>query len=548
MQVLRRAERARRTPILILIDAPFSSSLSRYKCHSGASESVQTGVVASQLLIFDIRPDPTGFGLEIENVHKRVLASASRAFGVLQQWWSGLALRTQFTLAAAIVLLGGMIAIGLWVADRVVRAVMFNTAAAVALYMESSVAPLIQELQTSDQLTPATQQRLDELLGQPAIGEHILSIRIWRLDGTVVYSRWKELIGRQFPISGSFHLARKGELAIDFAGPSDGEDAGERALAADLIEIHAPVRETHSRRVIAVAEFYAAAKKLRSDVRSEVASSWLIVGHVTLYMMAALWGIVARGSRIIDEQRGQLKERIGELQSLLAQNEDLRVRLQRSNATVADANEQFLRRIGADLHDGPAQLLSYTLLRLHKLAPLIEKAGSEKERRELLLLRESLGDTLREVRNISEGLALPELGPIALREVIELAISSHERVTGTRVLRRLEGLPEDTPQSLKICVYRLVQEGLTNAFRHAQGQGQAVSARGTRVLEVGVSDFGPGFELTGLAGAGLGLAGLRARIEAIGGRLEICSTPGQGTHLAASFDLKKVRHAEVVIS
>ena len=484
-------------------------------------------------------------------MHKRALVSASRAFAALQQWWGSLALRTQFTLAAAVVLLGGMIAIGLWVADRVVRAVTFNTAAALALYMESSVAPLIQELQASEQLTEATQQRLDELLRQPAIGEHILSIRIWRLDGTVVYSRWKELIGKGFPISDSFRLAAEGKLAIDITGPGaaeEEEDAHERALAPDLIEIYTPVRETNTRRVIAVAEFYAAAQKLRSDVRDEVASSWLIVAHVTLYMMAALWGIVARGSRTIDEQRAQLRERIGELQSLLRQNEDLRVRLQRSNATVADANEQFLRRIGADLHDGPAQLLSYTLLRLHKLAPLIEAAGTEKERRELLFIRESLGDTLQEVRNISEGLALPELGSISLREVIELAISSHERVTSTLVARQLQDLPEDTPQSLKICVYRFVQEGLTNAFRHADGMGQAVSARGTQVLEVSVSDDGQGFATGGpAAGTGLGLAGLRARIEAIGGRLEVCSTPGLGTHLAASFDLGKVRHAEVVI-
>src|SRR5262249_26042041 len=155
-------------------------------------------------------------------------------------------------------------------------------------------------------------------------------------------------------------------------------------------------RETHSRRVIAVAEFCATGKKLRSDVWYEVASSWLIVGHVTLYMMAGLWGIVVKGSRTIDEQRSQLKERIGELQKLLAQNEDVRTRLERSNVTVADANEQFLRRIGADLHDGPAQLLSYTLLRLHRVSALAEKVGTEKERGELALIRESLSDTLRE--------------------------------------------------------------------------------------------------------------------------------------------------------
>jgi signal transduction histidine kinase len=481
-------------------------------------------------------------------VHKTAFASASRALDALQRWWSRLALHKQFAFAAAIVLLAGMITIGMWVADRVVRAVTFNAAAAVALYMESSVAPPLQELQSSDRLSPATQEKLDDLLARPAISELIISLRIWRFDGTVLYSKWKELIGQKLSTSSNFHRAAAGELAVSLDPTPGDDDAFERAIEPDLLEIYTPVRETHSRRVIAVAEFCATGKKLRSEVWYEVASSWLIVGHVTLYMMAALWGIVVKGSRTIDDQRSQLKERIGELQKLLTQNEDLRVRLERSNATVADANEQFLRRIGADLHDGPAQLLSYTLLRLHRFEALVEKVGSDRERSELALIRDSLGDTLREVRNISEGLALPELDPIALREVIELAISSHERLTNTRVSRRLHDLPEETSQSLKICVYRLVQEGLTNAFRHAGGIGQTVTASGARRLEISICDAGPGLTGESTGAGGLGLAGLRARIEAIGGRLEIASTQGQGTQLAASFDLDRIRHAEAATS
>jgi signal transduction histidine kinase len=487
--------------------------------------------------------------METGNVHGRILGSTGWAFDTLQRWWGTLALHKQFTIAAAVVLLAGMIAIGVWVADRVGRAVTLNTAAAIALYMESSVAPLIQELEASDQLSQTTQTKLDQLLAQPAtgVGEIVISMRVWRLDGTVVYSKWKELIGERFPMSSNFRRAAEGELAVEYGHPPGSHDAQERRIAPDLLEIYSPVRAMGSHRVIAVVEFYATATKLRSDVWNEVASSWLIVGHVTLYMIAALWGIVARGSRTIDEQRAQLKERIGELQTLLAQNEDLRVRLQQANATVADANEQFLRRIGADLHDGPAQLLSYTLLRLHKVTPLVERVGTEKERRDMLLIRDSLNDTLREVRNISEGLALPELGPISLREVIELAISSHERLTNTRVSCRLDNLPEEVPQSLKICVYRFVQEGLTNAFRHAGGIGQAVVASGVRQLAVRVSDGGAGLPADGAASGGLGLAGLRARIEAIGGKLDISSIPGQGTHLAAIFDLGRTRHAQVDI-
>jgi signal transduction histidine kinase len=477
-------------------------------------------------------------------VPRTTLSAGSRALYALQKWWAGLALHKQFALAAAPVLLAGMVSIGWWVADRVARAVIVNTAAAVALYMEGSVAPLIQELKASDALTPATQAKLDTLLMQQTISDLVVSVRIWRLDGTVVYGKWKELIGRRLRTSSNFHRAAAGELAVEYDATPGEDDAEERAIAPDLLEVYTPVRETHSRRIIGVAELYANGTKLRSDVWYEVASSWLIVGHVTLYMIAALWGIVVRGSRTIDEQRSQLGERIDQLQELLTQNEGLRIRLQRSNTTVAEANEQFLRRIGADLHDGPAQLLSYTLLRLHRFTVLVEKAGSEKERCELSLIRNSLNDTLREIRNISEGLALPELDPISLRDVMELAISSHERLTNTRVCRMLEDLPEETPQALKICVYRFVQEGLTNAFRHASGVGQTVAAGGARMIHISVSDRGRGFAGEGAGGGALGLAGLRARIEAVGGRLEITTSQGQGTRLAAYFDLNRIRHAE----
>jgi signal transduction histidine kinase len=402
-------------------------------------------------------------------VRDRLVGSVSRKIDALRGWWNELALEKQFALAAALVLVGGMVSTGWWVANRVGRAVIQNTAAAAALYMEGSVAPLIVELADSEQLTPATQAKLDDVLARPAISESIISMYIWRLDGTIVYSRWNEMVGKRYPISEYFARAARGDIAVAFDEQPGEHDMPERSMSPDLLEVYAPVLDPHTRRVIAVAEFYASGEKLKSDVRRETASSWLVVGHITLLMIIALSGIVVRGGRVIGEQRLQLKAQIDELRTLLGQNEDLRARLQRSNAMAAEAAERFLRRIGADLHDGPAQLLSYTLLRLHKLTPVVEKNGGDKDRRELVLIREAVNDTLREVRNISEGVALPELDPISLKEVIELAIQIHERLTNTPVARELGVLPEHAPKTLKICVYRFVQEGLTNAFRHAGG-------------------------------------------------------------------------------
>ncbi|TKB24966.1 MAG: sensor histidine kinase, partial [Mesorhizobium sp.] len=91
--------------------------------------------------------------------------------------------------------------------------------------------------------------------------------------------------------------------------------------------------------------------------------------------------------------------------------------------------------------------------------------------------------------------------------------------------------------SEKISIYRFVQEGLNNAFRHGKGKGQQVRAtmKGGKLL-VEVQDTGPGFNPA--RSEGLGLAGLRERIESIGGQFETLSGPG-GTRLVITLSVEE---------
>ena len=77
-----------------------------------------------------------------------------------------------------------------------------------------------------------------------------------------------------------------------------------------------------------------------------------------------LHGIVRQASVTIDRQQTALRQQVGELSSLLAQNAALHQRVSAAAARTTTLNERSLRRIGADLHDGPAQMLSLALLRL----------------------------------------------------------------------------------------------------------------------------------------------------------------------------------------
>jgi signal transduction histidine kinase len=98
----------------------------------------------------------------------------------------------------------------------------------------------------------------------------------------------------------------------------------------------------------------------------------------------------------------------------------------------------------------------------------------------------------------------------------------------------VEAVPDTLPLPVKISVFRFVQEALNNSFRHAGGIDQKVICRfDGRDLELKVADGGPGFvpETTTGADGGLGLVGLRERIESLGGTLQIESVAGDGTIL-----------------
>ena len=123
-------------------------------------------------------------------------------------------------------------------------------------------------------------------------------------------------------------------------------------------------------------------------------------------------------------------------------------------------------------------LLTFTLLKLNRLAPIVERSGEKKGLDDLKGLTEVLGQTLREVREISTGLSLPELNSASIHDAIHLAVRRHQEFTGTKVSVTCENLPVSATLGQKTCAYRVVQEGLANTFRHAQNMSPSVFARG----------------------------------------------------------------------
>lgn len=449
-------------------------------------------------------------------------------------------LHRRFALVGSLVMLLGMLVIGTWVSNEIEDGVTQNSAISSALFMESFIAPLSQELVASDRLSDATIARLQALLSRPPLSQEIVAAKIWRPGGLLAFSSDPDLIGQRFPPGDELVRAWAGHLTASFDDLDDDEDARERATGIPLLEIYNPIHSILTGEIIAVAEFYQNAAKLEADLRSARVKSWAVVGAVTLATFAALFGIVRNGGLTIARQHAALSRQLDEVARISAQNDGLRRRIEAASRRASETNERQLRRISADLHDGPAQALALASLRFDSL---MREATIDPDAAEAAELRRSLDAAMHEIRDLCRGLSLPELEGRSIAETLEMAVGAHERRAGGTVVRRFApptGREPPAPHPTLICVYRFVQEGLMNAFRHAGGTGAAVGCDwdGGRLL-VSVADLGPGIDPAAASASapcgGLGLAGLRERVESIGGEFRIETAPGAGTRLVMTL-------------
>lgn len=421
-------------------------------------------------------------------------------------------LMTQFVVLAGVVLVSGMIGTGVWVRSQIEGIAADHAAAVTALYVDAMVTPLAQELAGSDDLSDAARDRLRQLLDQGALSREISAFKLWNTQGRILYSNRPELIGKVVDDNPRLAVALRGQVHAEL------RDVRDETMRSRLMEVYSPIRSAQTGRIIAVAEFYTSTDQLDAELARSGMRSWQVVGAVSLLMFLALYTVFSRGSRTILHQGRALDEKIDELSALLEQNRALSHRIEQANQRSAEINERTLRRLSADLHDGPAQLLGFAALRLDG-APGFEQVA------------DSVNEALQELRFICRGMALPELQAWSIDRIARRLVSTHENRTGSDVHLEVASDLPDAPVAVKNCLYRFLQEALNNSARHAPGAGQSVVIRRhPDGLEAEVSDTGPGFDPAQDSG-GLGVAGLRERIAAMKGCFELHTAPQKGTCL-----------------
>lgn len=191
-------------------------------------------------------------------------------------------------------------------------------------------------------------------------------------------------------------------------------------------------------------------------------------------------------------------------------------------------------RIARELHDVVGHSVSVMTVQASAVRRLL-RPDQEREREALLVVEQTGREALAEMRRMVGVLRRPEEAPaLAPQPSLEHLDKLVEQVreAGLRVQVHVEGTPAKLPPGIDLTAYRLIQEGLTNALKHAQASRADVLVRyGNGEVELVVSDDGRG---DGDAEAsGHGLVGMRERVSVYGGELEAGSKPDGGYALRA---------------
>ena len=454
--------------------------------------------------------------------------------------WQRLNFFSRCCVVLLVALIGTMPLLATWVNARVERAAVDNAAISSAQYFEPLLGPTVERLTLGTISTNEANQKLGSLLSDTTLDDHVLEIKIWSTAGAIIASSKPNTVGRKPPLTEELRDAIGGRLASHFDDTHHAASAEVRALGRPIFEIYAPIFGGENNKVLAVIEFCKDATRLKHQLANAGWHSWGIMIGLTSTFALLLVGIFHHGGTVIGEQQAALHRTLVDRSALAAQNNDLKTAIAQAQALSADITDKAIRRLGADLHDGPAQILTLALMQLDELDHKSRSAESVSAGRESAAvtakLRSSLQTALKEVRDISADASLPELDNLSASDVVRLSVHTHRERTSSDVVVSFDGSTASPPLSIKTCIYRVVQEGLTNAFRHGLGKCQSVRvAASAEAVEVTVSDSGPGFArpISEVMGQSLGLQGLKHRVEALGGSFDIASAPARGVRLVA---------------
>lgn len=222
-----------------------------------------------------------------------------------------------------------------------------------------------------------------------------------------------------------------------------------------------------------------------------------------------------------------------------------RSELKELSARLVEAQENERKALSRELHDAVGQTLSAVLMELRNLSaastsppapPPTEPAGSGSPAAHMETIRRLVESAVDVVRNMALMLRPSMLDDLGLVPAVQWQARETSRRTGMLVHVAADDLADELPDGHRTCVYRVVQEALTNSAKHSAARQVWITLRAEAgEIRLSVKDDGRGFA-SGRE-RGLGLLGLQERAAHLGGSLELATEPGRGTLLAVTLPL-----------
>ena len=354
---------------------------------------------------------------------------------------------------------------------------------------------------------PAALARLDSAVRTRVLRSPVVRVKLWTLDGRIVYSDARALVGRRFGLDDAQRdAARRGVVEADISDATERENVFERGLGK-LLEVYLPVRTPAGRRLL-YEEYLRYGAIADSSRRQWLALVPAFGGALLVLALAQLplaWWLARR-----------LQQREQEREALLVR--------------LVESSDRERRRLAQALHEGPVQALAGLTWRLSAAA---RRAGPPLSA-ELEAGAAAARETQRDLRALLVTLHPPNLRRVGLEAALA-DTAAPLRAEGVEVELDLAADAELGPDA-EALVYRVAEEALRNAHQHARARRVDVSlwrADGRAHLRVHDDGLGiPPEELAGRqAGGHRGLALLHDLAADAGGDLTVQSGPGRGTTL-----------------
>ena len=313
------------------------------------------------------------------------------------------------------------------------------------------------------------------------------------------------------------------------------EDAWKFILNTDVGKEHMEAIRQHAQELIARSD-----KRLQQG-REQIEQSLMLsrigiatvaaIGLLAFYMYLrqtqAVQTVNLREQEVLERERDRLEGLVRDRTATLS---ELANHLQQ-------VREEERGHLARELHDELGALLTAAKLDVARLKSKIDATAPDVAER-LKHLTETLNSGIALKRRIIEDLRPSSLSNLGLTAALEILTREYAERAGIDVETSLE--PVQLPDAAQLTVYRMVQEALTNIGKYAEASKVLVSVHGYPThVAVQVRDDGVGFDPGSVRPTSHGLAGMRHRVEAAGGRLTLTSRPGNGTLLSAVLPLPR---------